>query len=207
MLCRKFELILFFNISLKLGQIKSLYNEYRDFYCEEILNFLFLKGSLMVAYVVYTLGKVSDRETCFKLLQSLPLFCSNFISTEMVTSTLLTLTKSPDILPTALRLLTKTWEKQDKILPYILRLLLPPVAGKVEWSISSAACLSDICRLRPEVHGEECIPYISQLLSYSKDPLMTALLISALTSLCSNSIVEPGLLWKLLGPQLSSRDR
>lgn len=163
-------------------------------------------GSLMVAYVVYTLGKVSDRETCFKLLQSLPLFCSNFISTEMVTSTLLTLTKSPDILPTALRLLTKTWEKQDKILPYILRLLLPPVAGKVEWSISSAACLSDICRLRPEVHGEECIPYISQLLSYSKDPLMTALLISALTSLCSNSIVEPGLLWKLLGPQLSSRD-
>uniref|UniRef100_A0A1X7UWI1 DUF3730 domain-containing protein n=1 Tax=Amphimedon queenslandica TaxID=400682 RepID=A0A1X7UWI1_AMPQE len=163
-------------------------------------------GSLMVTYVVYTLGKVSDHESCFELLQSLPLFCSHSISAEMVTSTLLTLTKTPDILPTALRLLTKTWEKQDKILPYILPLLLPPVSGKAEWSISSAACLSDICRLRPEVHGEECIPYISQLLSYSDNPLMTALLISALTSLCSNGIVEPALLWKLLEPQLSSRD-
>ena len=161
----------------------------------------------MVTYVVYTLGKVSDYESTFNLLQSLPLFCSNSISTEMVTSILLTLTKTPDILPTALRLLTKSWEKQDKILPYIQPLLLPPVSGKTEWSIASAACLKDICTLRPELHGEECIPYISQLISYSDNTLMTALLVFALTSLCTKSIVEPALLWKLLGPQLSSRDR
>lgn len=161
----------------------------------------------MATYAVYTLGKTTDRELRFNLLQSLPSFCSNPLSTEMVTSILLTFTKTPDLLPSALRLLTKSWKKEDKVFPCIPPLLLPPVPGKVEWCIASAACLRDICKLRPEQHGEECLPYISQLLSYSTHPLAISLLVSALTGLCVKGIVEPAVLWKLLGSQLSLVDK
>lgn len=139
---------------------------------------------------MYSLAHINqqDHQTRFSLLISLPSLCSHSSSvcTELVTKTLLTFAKQLDLRPTAIRLLTQVWENNDKIFPSLRDLLLPPLAGpcKVEWSIASAASLRDICTLRPEVHGEECLPYISQLLSYSQHPLMISLLVSALNSLC-----------------------
>lgn len=163
----------------------------------------------MLTYTIYSLVNISDQQTRFSLLESLPSFCSNAIATELVTSTLLTFTKQLDLLPTAIRLLAKSWEKDDSVFIHLRGLLLPPASGpcRIDWSLASAATIKDICSIRPELHGEECLPYISQLLSYSQHPLMISLLVTALTNLCVNSLIEPAILWKILGPKMTSHNK
>ena len=167
--------------------------------------FSLLQGPTMLAFTLYTLTHTYNIEARFKLLQSLPTFCTDSLSTELVLGTLLKLTKQPHLLPMTLRLIVKCWERHDKLFPYLRSFLTPPSSAPLrdEWAISAAATLKDICCLRSEQHGEECLPYISQLLSYSEHPIVINLLITALTNLSLKGIADPALLWKLLSPKLS----
>ena len=166
--------------------------------------FNLLKSSVMFTFTMYMLTKVDDISTVFGLLETLPSYCCNSLSTNLVSSTLLTLTKSVDLCPVAIRLISKSWEKDGQLFECLSKLLNP--FGKVsntEWLISVAATLKDICYMKPYQHGEECLPYIYQLLSCTNDPLVTSLLIKSLISLCANGVTDPGVIWKLLGSRLS----
>lgn len=158
----------------------------------------------MFSFTMYLLTQIDDAETHFNLLECLPSYCTNSLSTGLVSNTLLTLTKSVDLCPMAVRLISKSWEKDDHIFGSLCKLLNPTgVLSNSEQLISIAATLKDICHVRPQLHGEDCLPYIYQCLSSTDDPLVCSLLLKGLISLCANDVIDPGALWKLLGPQLS----
>ena len=72
----------------------------------KLINILsILQGPTMLGFTLYTLTHTYNVEAHFKLLQSLPTFCTDSLSTELVLGTLLKLTKQPHLLPMTLDLL------------------------------------------------------------------------------------------------------
>jgi hypothetical protein len=161
-------------------------------------------GFAFIAYVLYMLTQSIDVETCFCLLQSLSCFCTNPINTELVMNVLISFTKTTDMFSLALRLISKSWEKNDKIFDSMTGLLAPQtnIFSNSEWFISAAATLKDIAYIRPYQRGEDSLPYIYQLLSSTSNPLVFCLLVEALVGLCINEVADPSVLWKLLSSKL-----
>uniref|UniRef100_A0AAR2K2A9 DUF3730 domain-containing protein n=1 Tax=Pygocentrus nattereri TaxID=42514 RepID=A0AAR2K2A9_PYGNA len=129
-----------------------------------------------------------------------------------------TLASTPKLRAVALRLLTKLWQKQDRVYPDLQKLMAlleksSVVVGKeTQWEqiLARAACVRDICRERPYQHGGDMLAAITDMLtqcSRKDQATPAALALQGLQELCKSEVVDIGSTWKALSPKLSCEIR
>ena len=138
----------------------------------------------------------------WNMLYFLPEYCVDSIATDLVAGFILTLSKHFTLAPVCLRVITKLFLKQASLFPCLKSLLSLSidihVHNMIKWNLAVSSTLKDICATCPDQYGEECLSYISKMLTLTNDPLCISLLISAITHLCNNGTIEPHIVWKLL---------
>lgn len=135
----------------------------------------------------------------WNMLYCLPEYCVDSVTSDLVAGFVLTLSKQFALVPVCLRIITKLVLKQTSLFTCLKSLLSLSIDVHVhnvnKWILAVSSSLKDICA---DQYGEECLGYIHKMLTLTNNPLCISLLISAVTHLCHNGIVEPYIMWKLL---------
>ncbi|XP_055052294.2 focadhesin [Misgurnus anguillicaudatus] len=167
----------------------------------------------LLPVLMFKLGRVSDPALSHSLLYTLPRLGTHKFCIPQVLHVLQTLAGSPKLRPVALRLLVLLWKKQDRVYPDLQKLMSQlerssVVMGKdTQWEqiLARAACVRDICRVRPYQHGGDMLAAIDETLTqFSKKDQATpaALAVQGLHELCKTEVVDISSTWKALSPKL-----
>ena len=142
----------------------------------------------------------------WNILQFLPKYCVDSVTADHLAGFILTLSKNFTLVPIALRIINKLVLKQTSLFPCLKSLLSLSTDAKVhdmfKWNLAVSSSLNDICATYPDQYGEDCLSYISKMLTLTNDPLCVSLLVSAIVHLSTSGVVEPYIVWKLLSAKI-----
>ncbi|XP_019227085.1 PREDICTED: protein RST1 isoform X2 [Nicotiana attenuata] len=138
-----------------------------------------------------------------KLLEMLPLLASHPAIIPLIIQTLLPMLqndKKPVLFATAIRLLCKTWELNDRVFGTLQGVLLADrftrFASQRDICISMAVSICDICRRNPD-RGVDLILSIAACIE-KQDPLIQSLGLQSLSHLCEADAIDFYSAWDVI---------
>ncbi|XP_027059446.1 focadhesin-like [Pocillopora damicornis] len=167
--------------------------------------------------ILYKLSKEVDPEVKQYALYTIPQLATHKFCIGPVLRTIQTIGKCPLLKPVSLRLICKLWQSNNRVFPHLQKALSSVVDSNLgaeldlEIKIAQAACLLDICKLRPSQHGEDLLGLLSKLLDENTKPgetkntpsaLVVSLALQALEQLCKAEVVDLCTAWKVLSVKL-----
>ncbi|CAN4082408.1 unnamed protein product [Withania somnifera] len=146
---------------------------------------------------------VDRHEVLLKLLELLPSLASHPAIIPLIIQTLLPMLqneKKPILFATAIRLLCKTWEFNDRVFGTLQGVLLANrftrFASQRDICISMAVSIYDICRRNPD-RGVDLILSIAACIE-NQDPLMQSLGLQSLGHLCEADAIDFYSAWDVI---------
>ncbi|XP_063226098.1 focadhesin isoform X2 [Bacillus rossius redtenbacheri] len=171
-------------------------------------------ASGMLTFVLYKLSGETDPSMQLELLRGLPATAVQKENVSLVLHTLETVRSKPSLKVVMVHLYLRLWRAEGRCYPYLQKLLLePPQEEKDERSweleVAKALAIREICRTRPELHGEELVSMLSQVLNrcggvWGAAP--SSMAVESITALCGAGIVDIATTWRALAPKLA-RDK
>uniref|UniRef100_A0A0P5JGL1 RE24967p n=1 Tax=Daphnia magna TaxID=35525 RepID=A0A0P5JGL1_9CRUS len=124
------------------------------------------------------------------------------------------LSSSPQLRPVRTRLLAELWKVEDRVYPYLEKVLNTDQQQTEEFLIAKATAIDIICKNRSDKYGAELLSIISDLLNSSLGKISTVssatiatLSLRSLVSLCRAEVVDLKSVWDLLAPKLNQDNR
>ncbi|XP_010316297.1 protein RST1 isoform X1 [Solanum lycopersicum] len=154
-------------------------------------------------HIFSTNTSVDSHGVLLKLLELLPSLASHPAIIPLVIQTLLPMLqndKKPVLFATAIRLLCKTWEYNDRVFGTLQGVLLANrftrFASKRDICISMAVSICDICRRNPD-RGVDLILSIAACVE-NQDPLVQSLGLQSLGHLCEADAIDFYSAWDVI---------
>ncbi|GAB0204435.1 focadhesin [Grus japonensis] len=172
----------------------------------------------LIPVLIFKLGRPLEPALYRDILYTLPTLGVHKVCVAQILRTIHMLGSTPKLRAITLRLMTSLWERQDRIYPELQKFLamsnMPSLSldKDAQWEnmIAKAACIRDICSLRPYQHGADMLAAISQILNECTKPDQAspaALALQGLKALCEAEVVCIRSTWKALSPKLSCDTR
>ncbi|KAL3346907.1 hypothetical protein AABB24_025381 [Solanum stoloniferum] len=154
-------------------------------------------------HIFSTNTSVDSHRVLLKLLEVLPSLASHPAIIPLIIQTLLPMLqndKKPVLFATAIRLLCKTWEFNDRVFGTLQGVLLANrftrFASQRDICISMAVSMCDICRRNPD-RGVDLILSIAACME-NQDPLMQSLGLQSLGHLCEADAIDFYSAWDVI---------
>ncbi|KAD2393676.1 hypothetical protein E3N88_40653 [Mikania micrantha] len=148
-------------------------------------------------------GDIDFHDMLLKLLRMLPSLVSHPAMIPLVVQTILPMLQkdaNPVLYATALRLLCKTWEINDRVFGSLQGLLLPETFTLFKYErsicISTAVTIRDVCQKNPD-RGVDIILSVEACIE-STDAIIQALGIQSLSLLCEADVVDFYTAWGVI---------
>ncbi|NWV91751.1 FOCAD protein, partial [Machaerirhynchus nigripectus] len=172
----------------------------------------------LIPVLIFKLGRPLEPALYRDILYTLPTLGVHKVCVAQILRAIHMLGSTPKLRAVASRLMTSLWERQDRIYPELQKFLamsdIPSVSvdKDAQWEklIAKAACIRDICRLRPYQHGADMLAAISQVLNECTKPDQAspaAIVLQGLRALCEAEVVCIRSTWNALSPKLSCDTR
>ncbi|NXB09746.1 FOCAD protein, partial [Cnemophilus loriae] len=172
----------------------------------------------LIPVLIFKLGRPLEPALYRDILYTLPTLGVHKVCVAQILRAIHMLGSTPKLRAIASRLMTSLWERQDRIYPELQKFLamsdVPSVSvdKDAQWEklIAKAACIRDICRLRPYQHGADMLAAISQVLNECTKPDQAspaAIVLQGLRALCEAEVVCIRSTWNALSPKLSCDTR
>ncbi|NXN81935.1 FOCAD protein, partial [Bombycilla garrulus] len=172
----------------------------------------------LIPVLIFKLGRPLEPALYREILYTLPTLGVHKVCVAQILRAIHMLGSTPKLRAIASRLMTSLWERQDRIYPELQKFLatsdMPSVSvdKDAQWEklIAKAACIRDICRLRPYQHGADMLAAISQVLNECTKPDQAspaAIILQGLRALCEAEVVCIRSTWNALSPKLSCDTR
>ncbi|NXB40090.1 FOCAD protein, partial [Eulacestoma nigropectus] len=172
----------------------------------------------LIPVLLFKLGRPLEPALYRDILYTLPTLGVHKVCVAQILRAIHMLGSTPKLRAIASRLMTSLWERQDRIYPELQKFLamsdMPSVSvdkdSQWEKLIAKAACIRDICRLRPYQHGADMLAAISQVLNECTKPDQAspaAIVLQGLRALCEAEVVCIRSTWNALSPKLSGDTR
>ncbi|KAK9067315.1 hypothetical protein SSX86_014641 [Deinandra increscens subsp. villosa] len=153
--------------------------------------------------------EINFHDILLKLLRMLPSLVSHPAMIPLVVQTILPMLQkdaNPVLYATALRLLCKTWEINDRVFGSLQGLLLPEAFTLFKYErsicISTAVTVRDVCQKNPD-RGVDIILSVEACIE-STDAIIQALGIQSLSLLCEADVVDFYTAWGVIAKYLPS---
>ncbi|CAK9161769.1 unnamed protein product [Ilex paraguariensis] len=162
---------------------------------------------LVILFYNHTLSAedvyIDFHDKLLKLLGMLPSLASHPAMIPLIVQTILPMLhkdSKPALYATAIRLLCKTWEINDRIFGSLQGVLLPKqfsqFASERNICISMAVSIRDVCRRNPD-RGVDLILSVSACIE-SQDPIIQALGLQSLAHLCEADVIDFYTAWGVI---------
>ncbi|XP_033367266.1 focadhesin isoform X2 [Parus major] len=172
----------------------------------------------LIPVLIFKLGRPLEPALYREIMYTLPTLGVHKVCVAQILRAIHMLGSTPKLRAIASRLMTSLWERQDRIYPELQKFLamsdMPSVSvdKDAQWEklIAKAACIRDICRLRPYQHGADMLAAISQVLNECTKPDQAspaAIVLQGLRALCEAEVVCIRSTWNALSPKLSCDTR
>ncbi|NWR10820.1 FOCAD protein, partial [Paradoxornis webbianus] len=172
----------------------------------------------LIPVLIFKLGRPLEPALYREILYTLPALGVHKVCVAQILRAIYMLGSTPKLRAIALRLMTSLWERQDRIYPELQKFLamsdVPSLSvdKDAQWEklIAKAACIRDICRLRPYQHGADMLAAISQILNECTKPDQAspaAIVLQGLWALCEAEVVCIRSTWNALSPKLGCDTR
>ncbi|NXY62047.1 FOCAD protein, partial [Callaeas wilsoni] len=172
----------------------------------------------LIPVLIFKLGRPLEPALYRDILYTLPTLGVHKVCVAQILRAIHMLGSTPKLRAIASRLMTSLWERQDRIYPELQKFLamsdMPSLSvdKDAQWEklIAKAACIRDICRLRPYQHGADMLAAISQVLNECTKPDQAspaAIVLQGLRALCEAEVVCIRSTWNALSPKLSCDTR
>ncbi|NXO98546.1 FOCAD protein, partial [Certhia brachydactyla] len=172
----------------------------------------------LIPVLIFKLGRPLEPALYREILYTLPTLGVHKVCVAQILRAIHMLGSTPKLRAIASRLMTSLWERQDRIYPELQKFLamsdMPSVSvdKDAQWEklIAKAACIRDICRLRPYQHGADMLAAISQVLNECTKPDQAspaAIVLQGLRALCEAEVVCIRSTWNALSPKLNCDTR
>ncbi|XP_005522712.1 PREDICTED: focadhesin isoform X1 [Pseudopodoces humilis] len=172
----------------------------------------------LIPVLIFKLGRPLEPALYREIMYTLPTLGVHKVCVAQILRAIHMLGSTPKLRAIASRLMTSLWERQDRIYPELQKFLamsdMPSVSvdKEAQWEklIAKAACIRDICRLRPYQHGADMLAAISQVLNECTKPDQAspaAIVLQGLRALCEAEVVCIRSTWNALSPKLSCDTR
>ncbi|XP_041255028.1 focadhesin isoform X1 [Onychostruthus taczanowskii] len=172
----------------------------------------------LIPVLIFKLGRPLEPALYREILYTLPTLGVHKVCVAQILRAIHMLGSTAKLRAIASRLMTSLWERQDRIYPELQKFLamsdMPSVSvdKDAQWEklIAKAACIRDICRLRPYQHGADMLAAISQVLNECTKPDQAspaAIVLQGLRALCEAEVVCIRSTWNALSPKLSCDTR
>ncbi|XP_056369697.1 focadhesin [Oenanthe melanoleuca] len=172
----------------------------------------------LIPVLIFKLGRPLEPALYREILYTLPTLGVHKVCVAQILRAIHMLGSTPKLRAIASRLMTSLWERQDRIYPELQKFLamsdMPSVSvdKDAQWEklIAKAACIRDVCRLRPYQHGADMLAAISQVLNECTKPDQAspaAIVLQGLRALCEAEVVCIRSTWNALSPKLSCDTR
>ncbi|NWS83492.1 FOCAD protein, partial [Toxostoma redivivum] len=172
----------------------------------------------LIPVLIFKLGRPLEPALYREILYTLPTLGVHKVCVAQILRAIHMLGSTPKLRAIASRLMTSLWERQDRIYPELQKFLamsdMPSVSvdKDTQWEklIAKAACIRDVCRLRPYQHGADMLAAISQVLNECTKPDQAspaAIVLQGLRALCEAEVVCIRSTWNALSPKLSCDTR
>ncbi|KAG8338287.1 hypothetical protein J6590_005830 [Homalodisca vitripennis] len=162
--------------------------------------------------MLYQLAKEKQPEVQLALLRALPSTAVEKNNVLGVISTLEALRQSGNqqLSLLAVELYCQLWLNQERCYPQLMG-VLDQNCENYPWlaNLLQANICKIICDTRPEMHGKEVVPKVSDILNKCggvKDSAASTLALEALIPLCCHDVVDIFTIWRSLAPRFS-RDK
>ncbi|KAJ0711363.1 hypothetical protein HanOQP8_Chr09g0323011 [Helianthus annuus] len=153
--------------------------------------------------------EIDFHDKLLKLLRMLPSLVSHPAMIPLVVQTILPMLQkdaNPVLYATALRLLCKTWEINDRVFGSLQGLLLPEAFTLFKYErsicISTAVTIRDVCQKNPD-RGVDIILSVEACIE-STDAIIKALGIQSLSLLCEADVIDFYTAWGVIAKYVSS---
>ncbi|XP_050400636.1 focadhesin isoform X2 [Patella vulgata] len=163
--------------------------------------------------LLYQIGKEKDAEMRLIILDHIPAMARHKVCIGPILKTILMIGNSTKLRAVAIRLLTQLWQLQDRCFPHLMKLLTDKsntCLHSDDVIIAQASAIRHVCQLRPEVHGEDLLSPVSDILNKCSDIHMApaaALALEALYMMCEAEVIDIKSAWSLLAVKLSTDTR
>lgn len=155
-------------------------------------------------------SEVTDfHDILLKLLRMLPLLVSHPAMIPLIVQTILPMLQkdtNPVLYATALRLLCKTWDINDRVFGSLQGLLLPEAFTQFKCersiSISMAVSIRDVCKKNPD-RGVDIILSVEACIE-STDAIIKALGVQSLALLCEADVIDFYTAWGVISKHVQS---
>ncbi|XP_037979583.1 focadhesin isoform X2 [Motacilla alba alba] len=172
----------------------------------------------LIPVLIFKLGRPLEPALYREILYTLPTLGVHKVCVTQILRAIHMLGSTAKLRAIASRLMTSLWERQDRIYPELQKFLAMSDMSSVsvdkdaQWEklIAKAACIRDICRLRPYQHGADMLAAISQVLNECTKPDQAspaAIVLQGLRALCEAEVVCIRSTWNALSPKLSCDTR
>uniref|UniRef100_A0A8U8C475 FOCAD protein n=1 Tax=Geospiza parvula TaxID=87175 RepID=A0A8U8C475_GEOPR len=172
----------------------------------------------LISVLIFKLGRPLEPALYREILYTLPTLGVHKVCVAQILRAIHMLGSTAKLRAIASRLMTSLWERQDRIYPELQKFLAISDMSSVsvdkdaQWEklIAKAACIRDICRLRPYQHGADMLAAISQVLNECTKPDQAspaAIVLQGLRALCEAEVVCIRSTWNALSPKLSCDTR
>ncbi|XP_005490993.1 focadhesin isoform X3 [Zonotrichia albicollis] len=172
----------------------------------------------LIPVLIFKLGRPLEPALYREILYTLPTLGVHKVCVAQILRAIHMLGSTAKLRAIASRLMTSLWERQDRIYPELQKFLAMSDMSSVsvdkdaQWEklIAKAACVRDICRLRPYQHGADMLAAISQVLNECTKPDQAspaAIVLQGLRALCEAEVVCIRSTWNALSPKLSCDTR
>ncbi|XP_046661651.1 uncharacterized protein LOC124354898 isoform X2 [Homalodisca vitripennis] len=163
--------------------------------------------------MLYQLAKEKQPKVQLALLRALPSTAVEKNNVLGVISTLEALRQSGNqqLSLLAVELYCQLWLNQERCYPQLMG-VLDQNCENYPWlaNLLQANICKIICDTRPEMHGKEVVPKVSDILNKCggvKDSAASALALEALIPLCCHDVVDIFTIWRSLAPRFSKDKR
>ncbi|NXM95608.1 FOCAD protein, partial [Sylvia borin] len=172
----------------------------------------------LIPVLIFKLGRPLEPVLYREILYTLPALGVHKVCVAQILRAIYMLGSTPKLRAIASRLMTSLWERQDRIYPELQKFLamsdMPSLSvdKDAQWEklVAKAACIRDICRLRPYQHGADMLAAISQVLNECTKPDQAspaAIVLQGLRALCEAEVVCIRSTWNALSPKLGCDTR
>ncbi|XAR51899.1 hypothetical protein NMG60_11006692 [Bertholletia excelsa] len=158
---------------------------------------------LAILFYNHIFSDINFHNMLLKLLAILPSLASHPMMTPLIVQTILPMLQKdakPVLYATAIRLLCKVWEINDRIFGILQGVLHPKqftdLMSERNIGISMAASIRDVCRKNPD-RGVDLILSVSACIE-SSDPIIQALGFQSLAHLCEADVIDFYTAWDVI---------
>nr|CAD7266882.1 unnamed protein product [Timema shepardi] len=168
----------------------------------------------IVTLILYKLASEHQPHIQLELLRGLTAMAVQKENIALVVHSLESVRLKSSLKTLSVDLYLRLWKVECRCYPYLQKLLLEPASNERndqtwEFEVARAVAISDICKTRPELYGEELVILLSQILNNCGDTwgsLPSSIALQGITSLCKAGIADIASTWRALAPKLS-RDK